>query len=429
MVYATRRQKLMQQIGNGIAIIPNAPIRQRNSDVHYPYRPDSDFYYLTHFPEPHSVAVLAPGNVDGEYILFCRENNPDQERWEGHRAGLNGAEDTYHADLAYSISEIDHVIPKLLKNREKIHYCIGRYPDFDQSVIKWLNTARRQIRSGIATPNSIVDISRTIHEQRLFKQHAEFKSLEHAADVSVQAHLRAMQTCEPGMMEYEIQANLESCFRENGCDFAYPSIVASGANACVLHYVQNSRKMQDGDLLLIDAGAEFDCYAADITRTFPVNGKFTSEQKLVYEVVLEAQKSAIDCVHPGNRYNDVDRAAKLTLVDGLIDLDILKMSADEALESKAFLPYYMHKIGHWLGLDVHDVGEYYDSDGSRQLQPGMYMTVEPGLYLSASEDLDERWHGIGIRIEDDVLVTENSHIVMTKGVPKSISDIEQVMSV
>ena len=428
-MFEVRRKKVMQQIGNGIAIVPNAPVRQRNSDVHYPYRPDSDFYYLTHFPEPFSVAVFAPGHEDGEYILFCRENNPDQERWEGYRAGLQGAVATYNADLSYSISEMDSIMPKLLENREKIHYCIGRYPDFDKNVIKWMNSARRKIRSGIAVPTSLVDISRTIHELRMFKQKSEFSNMQHAARVSARAHMQAMAVCQPGMMEFEIQAKLECCFRENGCRTAYPSIVASGANACVLHYIENSRLMQDGDLLLIDAGAEYDCYAADITRTFPVNGRFTAEQKLVYEVVLEAQKNAIDAAKPGNCYSDVNEAATLTLVDGLIDLNILNMSVEEALETSAYRPYYMHKIGHWLGLDVHDVGDYYDSGGSRQLQQGMYMTVEPGLYLSPSADLDERWHGIGVRIEDDVLMTENGNVVMTADVPKSIPEIEEIMSI
>ncbi len=427
-MFEVRRQNVMQQIGDGIAIIPNAPVRQRNSDVHYPYRPDSDFYYLTHFPEPFSVAVFAPGHEDGEYILFCRENDPDQERWEGRRAGLQGAIETYHADVSYPISDMDDMIPKLLENREKIHYCIGRYPEFDQKVINWMNLARRKIRSGIVTPNSVEDISRTIHELRVFKQKSEFTNLQQAANVSARAHVQAMAACKPGMMEYEIQAKLECCFRENGCSTAYPSIVASGENACVLHYIENSRQMQDGDLLLIDAGAEYDCYAADITRTFPVNGKFTAEQELVYEVVLAAQKNAIECAVPGSRYSDVDKAAKVTLVDGLIDLNILNMTAEEALETSAYRPYYMHKIGHWLGLDVHDVGNYHDSGGSRQLQEGMYMTVEPGLYLSPSADLDERWHGIGVRIEDDVLMTEIGNVVMTSDVPKSIPEIEEIMS-
>lgn len=418
----------MQQIGNGIAIIPNAPPRQRNSDVYYPYRPDSDFYYLTHFPEPHSVAVFAPGREDGEYILFCRDRDPEVERWDGKRAGLQGALHDYQADCAYPIDEIDEMMPLLLRHRGEIHCCLGRYPDFDASVIQWMNAAKKKIRSGIVVPGTIEDVSRTIHELRLFKQEDEYDHLEHAAKVSARAHLQAMKTCRPGMMEYQIQAKIECCFRENGCHTAYPSIVASGANACILHYIDNTQRVQDGDLLLIDAGAEYDCYAADITRTFPVNGKFSPAQKAVYEVVLEAQKIAIEAAVPGNRYSDVDSAATTALVDGLIDLGILKMSADIAIASGAYRQYYMHKVGHWLGLDVHDVGAYGDHNGSRRLEPGMYMTVEPGLYLSPSEILDEKWHGIGVRIEDDVLITEGGNVVMTADAPKTIPEIEQIMT-
>ena len=428
MTHELRRKRLMDQVGNGIAIIPNAPQRQRNSDVFYPYRPDSDFYFLTHFPEPDSVAVFAPGSDHGDYILFCRERNPEMERWEGYRAGLEGAVETYHADAAYPISELDDKIPELLGNREKIHCSIGRYPEFDENVVKWLNQARRKIRSGIGSPNEIVDISRTIHEYRLFKQPDEIELLKVAANVSANAHKGAMQICQPGVMEYEIQAAIEYQFQKHNCRTAYPSIVASGPNACVLHYIENACKLNEDDLLLIDAGAEYDCYAADITRTFPVNGKFSSHQRAVYEIVLEAQRKSIEIAIPGNRYSDVDETATSVIIDGLIDLGILKCSAMEALEKKAYRPYYMHKIGHWLGLDVHDVGEYRDSEGSRKLEAGMYMTVEPGIYLVPSDDLDENWHNIGIRIEDDVLLTDDGNFVMTAGAPKSISEIEQLMS-
>ncbi len=423
-----RRAELMSKIGNGIAIVPNAPQQRRNADVHYPYRPDSDFYYLTNFPEPESIAVLAPGCDEGEYILFCRPKDPDRERWEGYRYGPEGAVESFGADCAFPIEELDERIPKLLEGRDSIHCCLGRYPDFDKQVIEWRSKARLKTRSGIKTPGGIVDISTVLHQMRLFKHSEEMSNIEIASKVSAAAHRRAMKTCQPGMMEYEIQAEIEYWFQKHNCTTAYPSIVASGANACVLHYVDNSCEMKDGDLLLIDAGAEYDCYAADITRTFPVNGKFSAPQKAVYEVVLEAQRRAIDAVRSRNRYSDVDDAAKLTIIDGLIDLKILQCDADEALETEAYKPYYMHKIGHWLGLDVHDVGEYQDEGGARQLEPGIYMTVEPGIYLAPSEDLDEKWHGIGVRIEDDVLVTEDGHRVMTEGVPKSVADIEALMA-
>jgi len=427
-MFEARRKEVLDQIGNSIAIILTAPERQRNSDVHYPCRPDSDFYYLTHFPEPQAVAVLAPNHKDGEYILFCREKNPAQEQWEGIRAGLDGAVANYGANIAYPIDEIDEIMPRLLENREKIHCCFGRYAEFDSNVIKWMNQARSKIRSGIPTPTALEDLSRSIHKLRLIKQEPEHPFLQHAANTSVHAHKQAMKACRPGMKEYQIQAQIEYCFKENQCDSAYPSIVASGANACILHYIDNAMTLEDGDLLLIDAGAEYDCYAADITRTFPVNGKFSAEQKLIYEVVLEAQKKAIEAAIPGNRYSDVDRAATQTLVEGLIELKILNKTVEESLETKAYRPYYMHKIGHWLGLDVHDVGEYYDDGGSRLLEPGIYMTIEPGLYLSPSDDLDPKWNNIGIRIEDDVLITEFGHEITTAGVPKEIKDIEHWMA-
>ena len=429
MSHQLRRAKVMESIGNGIAIIPTSPSQRRNADVHYPYRPDSDFYYLTHFDEPESVAVLAPGSEHGDYILFCRETDPEKERWDGSRAGLTGAVETYQADTAFSISSIDEMMPLLMKGRDQIHSCIGRYRDFDSAVIRWLTETRNKIRSGIATPDRIVDISRTIHELRMFKQADEIEKLEFAAEISAQAHKAAMHSCHPGGYEFEIQAEIEYWFRSNNCDSAYPSIVAAGANACTLHYVENSKELEFGELLLIDAGAEFDCYAADITRTFPISGQYSSEQKLVYEVVLEAQRKAIEAAVPGNRYSDVNDAATEALTEGLVELKIIDGPVSDAIETRAYARYYMHKVGHWLGIDVHDVGAYCDPDErSRQLKPGMYMTVEPGLYLSASDDLDERWHDIGIRIEDDVLITDMGNRVLTETVPKSVSDIEALMS-
>ncbi len=428
MNHYQRRKHLMQQIGNGIAVIPTAPHQTRNSDVLYPYRPDSDFYYLTHFREPEAVAVLCPGSDYGDYILFCRERNPEQEIWDGYRAGTERAVHIHGADVAYSIESLDEVMPKLLENRDKIHYRIGRYPYYDEKLIQWLNKARRKIRNAVGAPSEIVDISRSIHELRNIKQDSELPLIETAANISVAAHRRAMQACKPGLTEYQIQAELEYCFNTHNATTAYHSIVAGGENACVLHYIENSCELHSGDLLLIDAGAEYDCYAADITRTFPVNGKFTAEQKEVYEVVLEAQKKAIEKVKAGNRYDDVDVAATEVIVDGLVELGILKDTAQQSLETKSYKQFYMHKIGHWLGLDVHDVGEYRDNGSSRQLCEGMYMTVEPGIYLAASEDIDPKWHGIGIRIEDDVLVSNDGNIVTTKGVPKDISEIEYLMS-
>ncbi len=428
MNQAEHRRQVMDRIGNGIAIIPNSTLQRRNSDVFYTYRPDSDFYYLTRFPEPESVAILSPGGSEGDYILFCREKDPDRELWDGKRYGPEGAVEIFGADAAFSYEELDKKLPELLEDRDSIHYCVGRYPEFDQRVIGWLNQVRHKVRTGVKAPGGIFDIGSILHEMRLFKTEREIEIMAAASTVSAEAHRRAMQVCQPGMAEYEIQAEIEYWFQKNNCRTAYPSIVASGENACILHYTENSSELKDGDLLLIDAGAEYDCYAADITRTFPVNGKYTSQQKAVYDVVLEAQRTAIKAVRPGNRYSDVDDAARLTIAEGLIDLGILTGSAEEAIENKEIKKFYMHKVGHWLGIDVHDVGEYRDSDGMRKLEPGMCMTVEPGIYLSASDELDEQWHGIGIRIEDDVLVTEDGHRVMTGDVPKSTAEIEALMS-
>ncbi len=424
-----RRRQLLQHLGADIAILPTAPQRQRNSDVLYPYRPDSDFYFLTHFAEPEAIAVFAPGSEEGDYILFVRESDPDKERWDGRRAGVAGAVDNFQADAAFPIAAADEIIPKLMKGKERVHSCLTRYPDFDEQLIRWIRSAKGFARSGARTPAEVIDIGRAIHPLRLRKQADEMQLLREAAEISAQAHVQAMQQCQPGMMEYQIQAEIECQFRKNNCVPAYPSIVASGSNACILHYIESSRQLRDGDLILIDAGAELDCHAADITRTYPVSGTFSEAQKQVYEVVLEAQRQALEAAAPGHRYDAVDAAATQALTQGLIDLKILDCTLSEALETKAYRPYYMHRIGHWLGLDVHDVGDYHDADGKSQtLESGMYMTIEPGLYLSASAELDEKWHDIGVRIEDDVLITADGHEVTTQAAPKSVADIEHLMS-
>lgn len=428
MYHEKRRKELLKQIGNDIAVIPTAPMRQRNSDVYYPFRPDSDFYYLTHFPEPSAVAVFAPGSKYGDFILFCQERDPEREIWDGHRYGPQGAVDEFSADSAFPICDLDEKIAELLIDREVIHCCIGRYPDFDERVVKWLNKARMKTRSGKASPQTVIDISRTVHQMRLYKNEDECSIVSKVAKITAAAHMHVMKHCLPGMMEYEIQAMIEHEFQVANCQTAYPSIVAAGENACILHYINNSSELKKDQLLLIDAGAEYDCYASDITRTFPVSGKFSARQKDVYEIVLEAQTKAIEAAMPGNRYEDVDSAAVTPITQGLIDLGILKCSLSEALETNAYRQYYMHKIGHWLGLDVHDVGPYQVNGESTTLEPGFYMTVEPGIYLSPSDELDEGWHGIGIRIEDDVLIEQEGHRITTSDVVKTISDIEQWMA-
>lgn len=428
--FARRRKRLMDMVDSGAIIIqPNAPERVRNRDVYYPFRSDSDFYYLSGFPEPESVLVLVPGRPQGEYILFCREKDPEQETWHGRRAGLEGACAEYGADDAFPITDLDDILPGLLENKERIYYTMGRYADFDQRLVGWLNRVTNQGRAGIHAPDQFVSLGHMVHEMRLFKSSQEQKAMRRAASISAEAHRRAMASTRPGMREYQVEAELVHCFMQNGALApAYPSIVGGGGNGCILHYTENGDTLKDGDLLLIDAGCEYDSYAADITRTFPVNGKFTEEQKLIYEIVLEAQLAAIEEVRPGNNWNEPHEAAIEVITRGLIDVGILKGRLRKLIDSEAYRPYYMHKTGHWLGMDVHDVGDYKIADDWRIFEPGMVTTVEPGIYLAAGlKDLDQRWWNIGIRIEDDVLVTETGHDVLTREAPKTVSDVEAAM--
>ena len=440
----------MRMIGdNSIAILPSAPIRIRNRDVEYPYRQDSDFLYLSGFPEPEAVAVLVPGRAHGEYLLFCREKNPEKETWEGRRAGLEGARELYGADDAFPIEDIDEILPGLLENRAKVFYSMGRNPDFDAHLMAWINEVRSKernaamrlsktqgqinegrskARNGVHAPGEFVDLNHMLHEMRLIKGADEIKLMKRAAKISAQAHRRAMQACKPGRMEYEVEAELLYEFRKGGSLFpAYPSIVGGGANSCILHYNDNNAELQDGDMLLIDAGAEFDSYAADITRSFPVNGKFSPEQRDVYQIVLAAQRAAIEQVRPGRHWNEPHDAAVRILTDGLIQLKLLKGSVDGHIENGGYKRFYMHRTGHWLGMDVHDVGDYKVHDQWRQLEPGMVLTVEPGLYIGATDGVPKGLRNIGIRIEDDVLVTRDGHDVLSKDAPKEIGEIEALM--
>lgn len=426
---ANRRHDVMQHMGGGVAIVPTAPVRTRNSDVDYVFRADSDFFYLTHFPEPEAVVVLVPDRSHGEYILFCRERDPERETWDGYRAGIEGACEKYGADDAFPIDDIDEILPGLLENRDKVYCNMGRYPEFDTRLMGWVNDVRAKSRNGVHAPGEFVDLDHIVHEMRLFKRADEVKTMRKAAKVSAQAHIRAMQACKPGMYEYEIEADLLHEFRRNGSQYpAYPPIVGSGANSCILHYIENEAQMKDGDLLLIDAGCELDGYASDVSRTFPVNGKYSGEQKAIYELVLAAQLAAIDKVKPGNHWNDPHEAAVQVLADGLRELKLLKGSVDKIIEKEEYRKFYMHRTGHWLGMDVHDVGDYKIDETWRLLEPGLVMTVEPGLYISAGKmGVDERWWNIGVRIEDDVLVTRNGCDVLSKDAPKEVGEIESLM--
>ncbi len=429
-ILAYRRHDVMQHMGGGVAIIPTAPVRTRSSDVEYVYRPDSDFYYLTHFPEPEAIAVLVPDRPHGEYILFCRERNPEKETWDGYRAGIEGACEKYGADDAFPIDDIDDILPGLLENRDKVYCSMGRYPEFDTRLMGWVNEVRAKSRNGVHAPGEFVDLDHIVHELRLFKRVDEVKTMRKAARISAQAHSRAMQICKPGMYEYQIEAEFLHEFRLNGSQYpAYPPIVGGGANSCILHYIENSAQLKSGDMLLIDAGCELDGYASDITRTFPVNGKYTGEQKAIYELVLAAQIAAIDQVKPGRHWNDPHEAAVRVMVDGLLDLKLLKGKADDIIDKQEYRKYYMHRTGHWLGMDVHDVGDYKVDGIWRLLEPGLVLTVEPGLYIRAGEkDVDERWWNIGVRIEDDVLVTRQGCDVLSKDAPKKVSEIESLMT-
>ena len=425
-----RRDELMRSMGTGVAIIPTAPMRNRNRDIHFPFRPDSDFYYLTHFPEPEAVAVLVPERAHGEYILFCREKNPEKEIWEGRRAGQEGACEIYGADDSFPIDDIDEILPGLLENRDKVFYSMGRHPEFDARLMEWVNEVRAKSRAGVSAPGEFVDLDHILHEMRLHKRLEEIRLMKRAAKVSALAHTRAMRSCRGGLMEYEIEAELLYEFKKGGADFpAYPPIVGGGANSCILHYTENKAELKNGDLLLIDAAAEIDGYAADITRTFPVNGKFTGEQKTIYEIVLAAQLAAIDQVRPGKHWNEPHDAAVRILVAGLIDLGLLKGDIDELVKNENYKQFYMHRTGHWLGMDVHDVGDYKVDGAWRLLEPGMVLTVEPGLYIAAgNKDIPARWWNIGIRIEDDVLVTGEGNEVLSRDAPKTIPEIEALMA-
>jgi Xaa-Pro aminopeptidase len=429
--FKQRRKQLMQRMKkNSVALIASAPAAIRNRDTEYPYRQHSDFYYLTGFNEPESVAVFAPGRKQGEFVLFCREFDPEKAIWTGRHAGLEGARDEFGADEALSIAELDQALPGLLEDRDRVYFHIGYDEELDQKVMRAVNAVRGRVRTGVTAPYEFVALEHLLHEQRLIKTPAELKRMRKAAEVSVLAHRRAMRACRPGLHEYEIEAELLHEFNRHGLRApAYPCIVAGGANACVLHYTENRDPLRDGDLLLIDAGAECEHYAADITRTFPVNGRFSEPQRLIYELVLDAQSAAIDAVRPGKSWIEPHEAALKVLTKGLVRLGLLEGKTSRLIKDEAYKKFYMHRTGHWLGMDVHDVGLYKLDGEWRKLEPGMVLTVEPGLYIAPDRaDVDPKWRGIGVRIEDDVLVTQDGPEILTAGLPKTVADIEAFMA-
>ena len=427
--FARRRKRLMQMMDkDSVAILPAAPVRMRNRDVEYPYRPDSDFFYLTGFSEPEAVMVIVPGRKHGEYILFCRENDPVMETWNGPRAGQDGAIESYGADDSFPIDDIDDILPGLLENKSRVFYTMGIHKEFDQRLIGWVNRLREQSRAGIHTPGEFVAIEHHLHDMRLYKSSYEITRMRKAAKISAKAHIRAMQVCKPDMNEYHIEAELQHQFASQGArSAAYSSIVGGGKNSCILHYVDNNATLNDGEMLLIDAGCELECYASDISRTFPVNGTFSKEQRALYQLVLDAQYAAIEEVQPGNHWNQPHEAAVKILTKGLIKLGLIKGTPAKAIKEEAYKKFYMHRTGHWLGMDVHDVGDYKVDEQWRVLEPGMVLTVEPGLYIAPMRGVAKKWHNIGIRIEDDVLVTRHGHDVLSKNAPKEIDEIEAIM--
>lgn len=431
--FKERRDRLAEEMGpNSIAIIATSPVAIRNRDADYKFRADSSFFYLTGFAEPEAVAVIETYESLDEgytYSLFCRERNREMEIWNGYRAGIDGAIDDYEADEAYAIDLLDEEIIEKLVNKQKLFYRIGHSSEFDVRVSKWIQQADAQQRRGNESPAQVIQLDRILDEIRLFKSEQEIELMQIASNISAKAHTRAMQAVHVGMMEYALEAELNYVFGQQGCVPAYNSIVGGGANACILHYVENNQELKDGDLVLIDAACEYELYASDITRTFPVNGKFSPEQKVLYEIVLNAQLAAIDAVQIGNSYKEPHNVAVRILVEGLLSLGIMQGDLEQIIETEAYRQFYMHGTGHWLGMDVHDVGAYKHAGEWRPYEAGMVVTIEPGLYIAPDDEtVDVKWRGIGIRIEDDVVATTNGPLVLTKDVVKSVDDIEALMA-
>ena len=423
--YARRRKQLMRLVGaDGIVIVPAAPERTRSNDTLYPYRQDSDFHYLCGFPEPEAVLALIPGRAAGETLLFCRERDPERERWDGPRTGLDGAVDAYGIDDAYPIGDIDDILPGLIEGRSRIYYHLGRDPDFDQRLIGWVNRVRADVRRGAVPPHEISALGSLLHELRLIKSKAELTLMREAARISIAAHKRAWAAIRPGLREYHLEAELLAEFRRGDAVPAYESIVGAGANACILHYRAGREELRADELLLIDAGAEYGNYAADITRTVPIGGRFTAAQRALYAVVLDAQQAAIEEARPGRPFSAMHDAAVKGITEGLIALGLIEGPVRSALKNERYRPFYMHKTGHWIGLDVHDVGDYRIDGHWRELEPGMVCTVEPGIYIAPDAAVATKWRGIGIRIEDDVAITAGDPEVLTAALPKCVADIE-----
>lgn len=428
--FIKRRKQLMRMASeDAIIILPSAPERIRSNDTHYPYRQDSDFWYLTGFSEPEAVLVMIPGRKHGEHLLFCRERNSEREAWDGPRIGPEGSVETLGMDDAYSIDDLDDILPGLLEGRRRVYYHFGRDKEFDLKLIGWLNRVRTHMRMGAEPPHEFLELGHLLHECRLFKSKDEIKLMQRSADIAAVAQIAAMQVTRPGLYEYEIEATLQYCYRKNNAVASYEPIVGAGANACVLHYRANNARLNDGDLVLCDAGAEYGYYASDITRTWPVNGTYSKEQRMLYQIVLDAQTAALSKARVGQAWIAGHEAAVEVLTEGLLSLGLLKGSLKQNLQTGDYKKFYMHKTGHWLGLDVHDVGEYKIAGDFRELEAGMVFTIEPGLYIpSDMKGVPEKYRGIGIRVEDDILITVKGPEILSDQAPRTIDDVEAAMA-
>jgi Xaa-Pro aminopeptidase len=428
--FSRRRRALMDMADdNSIFIIPSANEKIRSKDTTFPFRQDSDFWYLTGFNEPDAILVLVPGRQHGASLLFCRERDASKEAWDGPRLGPEGVVESLRLDDSYPITDLDDILPGLLEGRSRVYYHFGRDPDFDLKLMGWLNRVRAQMRLGAEPPHEFLELGHLLDELRLFKSKGEIALLRRSAEIGAEAQIAAMRATKSARYEYEVEAALQHVYRKNNAVASYEPIVGSGPNACVLHYRANNAPIRKGDLLLCDAGAEYGFYASDITRTWPSNGRFSKAQRDLYNIVLSAQQASIAASTLGAPYEAIHRAAVEVLTDGLLSLGLLKGSLKKAIESEAYRKFYMHKTGHWLGLDVHDVGEYKLAGASRQLEAGMVFTIEPGLYIApGTPGVPEKYQGIGIRIEDDILMTAKGAEVLTDGVPSSIDAIEGLMA-
>ena len=428
--FSERRLQLSNKVLDDSAIIvASALVKSRISDTDYAYRQDSNFYYLSGYEEPDSLILIRPDHDKEKFIIFCRDRDPLREQWDGFRTGQDGAIQEYQADNAYSINSIDQMMPELLAGVKNIYFSMSAPCGVDLKISQWVEDIRKNTRAGAEPPHNLLSLDSILHEMRLIKEDHEMDLMKQAADITTEAHIRAMQAVTPGMYEYQLEAEYLYAFNKNGARSpAYNSIVGGGNNSCILHYVENNAELKDGDLVLVDAGCEYKYYASDVTRTFPVNGKFSPEQKEIYSIVLEAHKQSMEQAKPGNKWNLMHEKSVEVIVEGLLDLGLLKGTKDQVIENGDYSKFYMHRIGHWLGMDVHDVGGYKQDGDWRDLEKGMVMTIEPGIYiLDSLEDVDDKWKGIGVRIEDDIVVTESGFEVLTPNVPRTIEEVEHTV--